>query len=209
MRLRLPSLTRHSLCATALSLAAAAHGAVVSVAVADPAGRPLVDAVVMLEPTAGKLPVKPMAGVEISQSKRQFHPSLTVVTVGTPVTFPNFDTVRHHVYSFSPIKTFELKLYAGVPNAPVVFDKPGAAVLGCNIHDQMSAWVVVVDTPYHARSGADGRARLDGIPPGSYRLRGWHAGLAPGQEPVPQALAVGAADAETGLQLPVAAGSAP
>ena len=209
MRLRLPSLTRHSLCATALSLAAAAHGAVVSVAVADPAGRPLADAVVMLEPAGAKVAVKPMAGVEISQSKRQFHPSLTVVTVGTPVTFPNFDTVRHHVYSFSPIKTFELKLYAGVPNAPVVFDKPGAAVLGCNIHDRMSAWVVVVDTPYHARSGADGRARLDGIPPGSYRLRGWHAGVAPGQEPAPQTLAVGAADTETGLQLPVAAGSAP
>lgn len=209
MRLRLPSLTRHSLCATALSLAAAAHGAVVSVAVADPAGRPLVDAVVMLEPAGGKLPVKPMAGVEISQSKRQFHPSLTVVTVGTPVTFPNFDTVRHHVYSFSPIKTFELKLYAGVPNAPVVFDKPGAAVLGCNIHDQMSAWVVVVDTPYHARTGADGLARLDGIPPGSYRLRGWHASVAPGQEPAPQALAIGAADLNAVIQLPVAAGSAP
>jgi plastocyanin len=209
MRLRLSSPIRHSLCATALSLAAAAHGAAVSVAVADPAGRPLVDAVVMLEPVSGKAAVKPMAGVEISQSKRQFRPSLTVVTVGTPVTFPNFDTVRHHVYSFSPVKTFELKLYAGVPSVPVVFDKPGAAVLGCNIHDQMSAWVVVVDTPYHGRTGADGRARIDGIPPGSYRLRGWHAGVAPGQEPAPQALAIGAADTSAGLQLPVATGSAP
>jgi plastocyanin len=209
MRLRLPSLTRSSLCATALSLAAAAHGAGVSVAVADPAGRPLVDAVVMLEAAGGKVAVKPMPGVEISQSKRQFQPSLTVVTVGTPVTFPNFDTVRHHVYSFSPIKTFELKLYAGVPSAPVVFDKPGAAVLGCNIHDQMSAWVVVVDTPYFARTGADGRARVEGVPPGSYRLRAWHAGVVPGQEPAPQALAIGPADTAAGIQLPVAAGSAP
>ena len=209
MRLRLSSPIRHSLCALALSLAAAAQGAAVSVVVADPAGRPLADAVVMLEPASGKLPVKPMAGVEISQSKRQFHPSLTVVTVGTPVTFPNFDTVRHHVYSFSPIKTFELKLYRGVPAAPIVFDKPGAAVLGCNIHDQMSAWVVVVDTPYHARTGADGRVRIDGVAPGSYRLRAWHAGVAPGQEPAPQSLAIGPADAEAGIQLPVAAGSAP
>ena len=63
------------------------------------------------------------------------------------MSFPNFDTVRHHVYSFSPAKTFELKLYAGVPNTPVVFDKPGIAVLGCNIHDNMAAWVVVADTP--------------------------------------------------------------
>src|SRR3982751_4447640 len=83
MRLRLPSLTRHSLCATALSLAAAAHGAVVSVAVTDPAGRPPADEVVVLEPASGKAAVKPMAGVEISQRKRQFQPSLTVVTVGT------------------------------------------------------------------------------------------------------------------------------
>lgn len=209
MRLRFSPLIRHGLCALALSLAAAAQGAAVSVVVADPAGRPLADAVVMLEPASGKLPVKPMAGVEISQSKRQFHPSLTVVTVGTPVLFPNFDTVRHHVYSFSPVKTFELKLYSGVPAAPVVFDKPGAAVLGCNIHDQMSAWVVVVDTPHYARTGADGRVRLDGVVPGSYRLRAWHAGVVPGQEPAPQSLAIGAADAEAGIQLPVTARSAP
>jgi plastocyanin len=209
MRLRLPSLTRHSLCALALSLAAAAQGAAVSVTVADPAGRSLVDAVVMVEPASGKLPVKPMSGIEISQNKRRFQPSLTVVTVGTPVTFPNFDTVRHHVYSFSPVKTFELKLYAGVPAAPVVFDKPGAAVLGCNIHDRMSAWVVVVDTPHYARTGTDGRARIDGIAPGSYRLRAWHAGVVPGQEPAPQSLAIGAADVQADIQLPVAAGSAP
>ena len=136
--------------ATALALAAACGGvqaASVSVFVSDPAGKPLLDAVVMLEPATGKLPVAPMAGVQIAQVKRQFAPQVSVVTVGTPVTFPNDDTVRHHVYSFSPVKTFELKLYAGVPNAPVVFDKPGIAVLGCNIHDQMVAWVVVVDTP--------------------------------------------------------------
>ncbi|KQU76791.1 MULTISPECIES: hypothetical protein [unclassified Rhizobacter] len=209
MRLRPSSPIRHGLCAVALSLAAAAHGAAVNVAVTDPAGRALVDAVVMLEPVSGKAAVKPMAGIEISQSKRQFHPSLTVVTVGTPVTFPNFDTVRHHVYSFSPVKTFELKLYAGVPSAPVVFDQPGAAVLGCNIHDRMSAWVVVVDTPYFARTGADGRARVEGVPPGSYRLRGWHAGVAPGQELAPQALAIGPADTSAGIQLPVTAGGAP
>jgi plastocyanin len=110
-------------------------------------GKPLTDAVVMLEPAAVRLPVAPLAGVQIAQLKRQFAPQVSVVTVGTPVSFPNDDTVRHHVYSFSSVKTFELKLYAGVPNAPVVFDKPGIAVLGCNIHDQMVAWVVVVDTP--------------------------------------------------------------
>jgi len=185
--------------ATALALAAACGGvqsASVSVSVSDQAGRPLHDAVVLLEPATGKLPVAPLAGVQIVQVKRQFAPQVSVVTVGTPVSFPNDDTVRHHVYSFSPVKTFELKLYAGVPNAPVVFDKPGIAVLGCNIHDQMVAWVVVVDTPLYARSAASGKARIEGVPPGNYQLRVWHSALAEGAPPTSSPLAVGSTDLE-------------
>ena len=91
-------------------------------------------------------------GAEMAQKGKQFDPTVLVVPVGTSVGFPNRDTVRHHVYSFSPVKTFELKLYSGVPANPVVFDKIGIAVLGCNIHDAMTAWVVVVDTPYFGRS---------------------------------------------------------
>jgi plastocyanin len=187
------------LLATVLALVATCSGAgaaSVSVFVGDTGGKPLTDAVVMLEPAAGRLPVAPMSGVQIAQVKRQFSPQVSVVTVGTPVTFPNDDTVRHHVYSFSPVKTFELKLYAGVPNAPVVFDKPGIAVLGCNIHDQMVAWVVVVDTPFHARSAASGKARIDGVPPGNYQLRVWHSSLAEGSPPTSTALVVGSADIE-------------
>jgi len=182
-----------------------AQAAVVSVTVTDDAGQPLADAVVMLEPAAGKLPVKPMAQVDVAQAKRQFEPRLTVVTVGTAVNFPNFDTVRHHVYSFSPIKTFELKLYTGVPSKPVVFDKPGAAVLGCNIHDRMAAWVVVVDTPHHARTGANGVVRLDGVAAGSYRLRAWHAGVPAGKEPAPVALSVAGDGAQAQIKLPASA----
>ena len=185
--------------ATALALAAACGGvqsASVSVSVSDQAGRPLHDAVVLLEPATGKLPVAPLPGVQIAQVKRQFAPQVSVVTVGTPVSFPNDDTVRHHVYSFSPVKTFELKLYAGVPNTPVVFDKPGIAVLGCNIHDQMVAWVVVVDTPLYARSAASGKARIEGVPPGNYQLRVWHSALAEGAPPTSSPLAVGSTDLE-------------
>jgi plastocyanin len=178
-----------------------AQAATVNVVVTDPAARPLADAVVMLEPTSGHLPVKPMSGVQIAQVQRQFSPQVTVVTVGTPVAFPNFDTVRHHVYSFSPIKTFELKLYAGVPHAPVVFDKPGIAVLGCNIHDQMAAWVVVVDTPLHTRSAATGKAHIDGVSPGSYRLRVWHPSLAAAAEPTSIPLTVGTVDVEQHIYL--------
>ena len=185
--------------------ACAAHAGVVSVTVTDAAGKPLPDAVALLEPAAGRVAVKPMADTEISQAKRTFTPRVTLITTGTRVTFPNFDTVRHHVYSFSPIKTFELKLYAGVPNAPVTFDKPGFAVLGCNIHDTMAAWVVVADTPWSARSAADGLARIDNVPPGAYRLRVWHPGLPATVLPDGVALTVTAADLAHAARLAVAA----
>ena len=144
-----------------------------------------------------------MADVDISQSKREFAPRVTLITVGTRANFPNFDTVRHHVYSFSPIKTFELKLYAGVPGVPVVFDKPGIAVLGCNIHDNMAAWVVVADTPWFARSAASGNARIEALPPGAYRLRLWHPGMSGLPEPTSVAFTMGPSDAEHSARLAV------
>lgn len=200
--------TLHSaprLCA-ALLLAApmlVAQAAALNISVSDRAGKPLLDAVALLDPANAKVAVKPMADVEVSQAKRQFAPRVTLITLGTKVTFPNFDTVRHHVFSFSPIKTFELKLYAGVPNAPITFDKPGVAVLGCNIHDNMAAWIVVADTPWFARSAANGKARIENVPAGNYRLRLWHAGLGPGIEPAPVAITVGAADVEHSARLAV------
>jgi hypothetical protein len=133
--------------------------------------------------------VRPLAGAEVAQAERRFVPAITVVTVGTPVSFPNHDTVRHHVHSFSPIKRFETKLYGGTPTSPVVFDQPGIAVLGCNIHDNMAAWVVVVDTPWYGRTDADGRWSA-AAPPGRYRLRTWHADMAVGADPADEVLAV-------------------
>lgn len=201
----MPSLALLALSSIALLVATSAPAAALGVNVTDEAGHPVADAVVLLEPASGKLPVKPMAQVDIAQARRQFTPQVTVVTVGTPVNFPNFDTVRHHVYSFSPTKTFELKLYAGVPAKPVVFDKPGAAVLGCNIHDKMAAWVLVVDTPHFARTGANGQVQLEGVAPGSYRLRAWHAGVSAEREPAPQALTVTGSDAHAQIKLPAVA----
>jgi plastocyanin len=193
---RAPLLRRLAALAAVLACAPVARAAAVTIAVADAAGRPLADAVVMLEPLGARLPVKAMAGAQVEQVDRRFVPRVSVVTVGTPVAFPNHDTVRHHVYSFSPVKTFELKLYAGMPHEPVLFDKPGVAVLGCNIHDQMVAWVVVVDTPLFARSSASGRALVADVPAGGYRLRVWDASLPEGTEPVTVPLTVGAADIE-------------
>ena len=100
----------------------------------------------------------------IDQRDKQFIPYVTALQVGTSVWFANTDKIRHHVYSFSPAKKFELPLYAGVPAEPVVFDRPGFVTLGCNIHDWMIAYVAVLTTPYFAVTHAEGRARLNKSP---------------------------------------------
>ncbi|MDO9094760.1 MAG: methylamine utilization protein [Rubrivivax sp.] len=170
-------------------------------------GKPLPETVVFLESPEARAAARPLPGVEIVQVERRFVPLVTVVTAGTSVSFPNRDTVRHHVYSFSAIKPFDLKLYAGTPANPVAFDKAGVAVLGCNIHDHMIAWVVVVDTPHFAVAGASGALRLDNVPPGSYRLRSWHAGLPPGAPAADEALVVPAGGARAQVKLALKAGA--
>ncbi len=177
-----------------------AMAAGLQVQVQDKNGKPLPNAVVFLESAEAKSAAKPLKGVEVSQAAKQFSPAVTVVTTGTSVLFPNNDTVRHHVYSFSPAKTFDLKLYAGVPANPVVFDKSGIAVLGCNIHDNMVAWVVVVDTPYFGKTDAQGHLSLD-LPAGNYKLRTWHASLPTGGAAAEQGQAVGATNAPVVIKL--------
>ncbi len=153
-------------------------------------GLPLADAVVFLESPQARRQVRPLMKAEMGQAGKQFVPQVLVVTTGTEVDFPNRDTVRHHVYSFSPVKKFELKLYIGTPTQPVLFDQPGIAVLGCNIHDQMVGWIVIVDTPYFGRTAAQGQVVLDKLPPGNYRLRSWHPGLPVGAAALDQAVSV-------------------
>lgn len=182
----------------------AALAAGLQVQVQDKNGKPLPNAVVFLESAEAKAAAKPLKGIEVSQAAKQFSPAVTVVTTGTPVLFPNNDTVRHHVYSFSPAKTFDLKLYAGVPANPVVFDKTGIAVLGCNIHDNMVAWVVVVDTPYLGKTDAQGLVTID-APAGSYKLRTWHASLPTGAAAAEQNQSIGGNTAPVVVKL---AGSA-
>jgi hypothetical protein len=97
------------------------------------------------------------------------------VLVGSTVAFPNRDSVRHHVYSFSPAKRFELPLYAGMPSQPVLFDKAGVVVLGCNIHDWMVGYVYVSESPWFAKTGADGSTVIAELPPRRYVVRVWHA----------------------------------
>ena len=165
------------LCLALLSGPAGAE--TLSVAVTDAAGRPLEGAVVTVS-VAGAAKVAPVGTTaEMAQQNRQFAPRTLVVQAGTSVSFPNVDTVRHHVYSFSAVKPFELKLYAGTPAAPVLFDKPGIAVLGCNIHDRMTGWIAVVETPYFAKSDAAGQARIE-VPDGEHLVRVSHPQQADG-----------------------------
>ncbi|WP_212758069.1 methylamine utilization protein [Usitatibacter palustris] len=149
------------------------QAATLDVLVTNASGAPVADAVVHVYPKSGTAPARKREG-EIAQIDKTFVPLVTVVQTGTPVQFPNRDTTRHHVYSFSPPKPFELKLYVGTPTAPVVFDKPGEVVLGCNIHDHMIAYVFVVETPWFAKSGPDGRAKVEGLPAGDFEAKLWH-----------------------------------
>jgi plastocyanin len=192
---------RAALLAAAALAAPGAIAAPLEVRVTDGAGKPLVGAVVFLESPEAKAAARPAQGIEIAQIGRQFTPQVTVVPVGSAVSFPNRDTVRHHVYSFSPIKKFEIKLYVGTPESPVLFDRPGIAVLGCNIHDRMVAWVVVVETPHVGQTAVDGRLNLPNVPAGNYRLRAWHPSQPVGAPATDQALAMGTAPQQAAATL--------
>ncbi|WP_337880672.1 methylamine utilization protein [Rheinheimera sp.] len=145
--------------------------AAVTVQVQDQTGQPLEDAVVEL--VASTPAVQPATSAEVRQQDLTFVPFVSAVMQGAQVDFPNMDKTRHHVYSFSPAKEFELKLYVGKPEAPILFDKAGIVALGCNIHDYMQAYIYVGTSPYLAVSGADGKVRLQ-VPAGEYQLRLWH-----------------------------------
>ncbi|MBW8882146.1 MAG: hypothetical protein JF615_12225 [Asticcacaulis sp.] len=117
----------------------------------------------------------------IDQQDLQFRPFVTTVPVGASVMFMNHDPVRHHVYSFSPARKFELKLASRQQNQSVLFDKAGIVPLGCNIHDNMIAYIDVVDTPWAKTADVNGHVILHGIPAGAVAVSVWHPYLrAPG-----------------------------
>ena len=150
------------------------------------------DAVVYAKPSGkeSKASAKKKSAV-IDQLDQQYVPYVSAVQVGTAVTFPNKDNIRHHVYSFSPAKKFELPLYAGVPAEPVVFDKPGFVTLGCNIHDWMLAYVAVLETPHFQITGADGKATISELPTGSYKVEVWQPRMKTAPDQGTQTLEVG------------------
>jgi plastocyanin len=153
--------------------------------VKDVRGSSVRDAVVYAVPEGRTLPLGKKTAV-MDQKNRMFIPHVLAVQTGTSVRFPNSDDIRHHVYSFSPAKPFQLPLYKGTPANPEVFDRAGVVTLGCNIHDQMTAFIIVLDTPYFEKTTANGRVALRDLDAGRYTLRVWYPDMR--VEPPPQSI---------------------
>lgn len=164
---------------------------------------PVAGAVVSVTSGAKVAPIT----AEIYQKDRAFHPHVLVVPVGSSVDFPNRDNTQHHVYSFSPAKTFNIELYADRPTAPIVFDKPGIVELGCNIHDHMQAFVVVTGTAATGQTNGSGRVNLSIDRPASegrqdmVTLEIWHPRLPDNTRPVTREIEPGTGSATVTLIL--------
>ena len=154
--------------------AAVARAASLDVRVTDAAGKPLADAAVYAIAGAARESRPGKTPVAVEQADREFVPYVTIVQAGTLVTFPNRDPIMHHVYSFSPAKSFEIKLYTGKSPVEVLFDKPGVVTLGCNIHDWMIGYILVVPTPHFTKTDSHGVAHLRDLPAGAYDVHAWH-----------------------------------
>jgi plastocyanin len=172
-----------ALAGLSLVLHQSGHAAELKILVKDARGKLVADAVVIATPTDPKNAQRFKApGDAIDQVDKQFVPYVKPVFVGSTVRFPNSDHIRHQVYSFSPAKKFELPLYGGSNAPPVVFDKPGVVVLGCNIHDWMVGYIYVSETPFFAKTAAAGTATIGELPPGEYSVRVWHPSMEQSEE---------------------------
>lgn len=126
-----------------------------------------------LNPIASDGPPQNHPAFVLSQKDKQFSPHLLVVPVGSSVDFPNLDPFFHNVFSLFNGKRFDLGLYEGHSHRSVRFDREGVSFIFCNIHPDMGAIVVSLNTPYYAISSANGTIALRGVPPGRYRLSVW------------------------------------
>jgi len=180
-----------------------AHATKLDIIVTDGAEQPLADTVVFIN--NGKIAGAAIKPAIVDQINREFVPKVSVIQQGQTVIFPNSDNIRHHVYSFSTPKVFEIQLYAGVPKTPILFDKPGVVVLGCNIHDTMIGYIVVAPSDAFARTDASGNATLNvATKPTSLSL--WHPTLAADKSVISTIdLPAPSADGKVHVQLQLAA----
>jgi plastocyanin len=187
-----------------LAIAGSAAAADLTVTVKGDDGAPLPDAVVLVHPASGSGPASAIHyawPTTMVQQNIAFNPYVLIVPVGATVGFPNKDKVRHHVYSFSAAKKFELPLYGQQEERTVTFEKTGVVALGCNIHDVMIGYIYVADTPYAAKTDASGVAVIHGLSGGAGTLSVWHPDMRSNKAAVDKPLAAGASAATVALDL--------
>jgi len=189
---------RHIVPGVCLALLAspATQASTLGVRVVGADGRPAKDVVVTLRLTGKTGPAAraQQDSAQVVQRNTQFQPFISVVPVGTNVSFPNQDPFKHHVYSFSPAKRFELKLFAKDQARSVLFDRPGVIAIGCNIHDNMVAYIYVTDTLWTGRTDANGQVSFGDVPAQAVELSVWHPNLAAPANVVTKQISLGAAN---------------
>ena len=175
------------------------HAAELTVEIRDARGHAIPDTVVVATAAGNGSPTlaSPMKPALMDQVDKAFVPSVLIVRTGTPVVFPNSDTVAHQVYSFSPAKRFELPLYRGQVHPPIELDRPGLIVLGCNIHDTMLGYIYVTDSPYFGKSDASGIWKMSALPAADYDVTIWSPRFRREATPVKQRVSV--SDAQPAL----------
>jgi plastocyanin len=177
------------------ALSSAASASTFSVQVTGTNGKPVGDAVVTLHAIGRPTPSAPIGNrYTVAQKDLRFRPFVLIVPVNSDVSFPNLDAVRHHVYSFSAAKRFELKLYARDQTRSVHLDRAGIIPLGCNIHDSMSAFLFVTDSVWTARTDRGGRAAIGSLPAGKYMMTSWHPYLRAPANQVSKPITIGTSD---------------
>ena len=162
---------------------AVVHAEMIEVNVVDADGVPVPEVVVFIEQNgAGVRRAAPETAV-MDQRDREFVPHVLVVQKGASVLFPNSDTIGHHVYSFSKPNNFVLPLYTGDPHDPVIFDHDGVVMLGCNIHDDMLGYIVVVDTDVFGLTDESGNVLLNiADSANSYSVNIWSPRIRDGEQ---------------------------
>lgn len=138
-------------------------------------GQPLagIPAVITLEPADGKYHHRTPRHATMEQRNREFAPHILTVPTGSTVTFPNFDTVYHNVFSRSEVAAFDLGIYRSGQSRDYTFDKDGIVQLGCNLHKNMNAYVVVVSQPHYVVTDDKGHFTFRSLEPGKYKARIW------------------------------------
>lgn len=193
----------HVVTVVALLVGCPAAAGELTMRVWDEAHRPVGDAVATLIPesTTATALQPAHATRTVDQKNETFVPYVQILHPGDTVVFRNSDATRHHVYSFSPVKSFEFVLAPGESSVPLVMDKLGIAAVGCNIHDHMVTYLYVSDAANVAVSGMDGNIHFSGLPPGRYTLHLWHPQLHPGRAELTQTVTIGEQASATPLDL--------